>query len=157
MKNKAVLGYIFGMLCALCWSISPVFIRRGLGELPFPIWGTAIGMSAAALVYLIWFSLAKKWQAIREYDRVGLIFQILAGVTSGIGIAFRNVALDFATVVVVISIAQSTSLFTLIFGPLLFRETFERITGKLVAGIILLLLGSLLILFAHDLQNLTFS
>jgi uncharacterized membrane protein len=155
MNNQAFIGYIFGILCAVCWAISPIFIRRGLEELPFPIWGTAIGLSAAAILYLAWFSISNQWKGRKALDKKGLVFQIIAGVASGIGIVFVNIALNLTTVVIVISIAQSTAIFTLILGPLIFRESFERITVKLVAGVVFLLGGSLLIMFANELQALS--
>jgi drug/metabolite transporter (DMT)-like permease len=45
-------GVASALGAALCWSISPIFIRKGLERAPSPLVGLGVGMVAAALLYL---------------------------------------------------------------------------------------------------------
>lgn len=117
MREQKIKGYIFGMLTALCWAISPLFIHLGLQGLPSSIWATAIGLTVATATYLIWFIWLRKGNVEIGRDIKAFQWQILGGVTGGIGIMARNVALDFSSVASVIALAQTAALFTLIFGP----------------------------------------
>lgn len=44
-------GALFGLGTAVCWAISPVFIRGGLAGLPAPLLGLTVGMIVCALIY----------------------------------------------------------------------------------------------------------
>lgn len=151
MNKSAIAGYGFGMLTALCWAISPIFISLGLQGLPSSIWGTAIGLSIAALVYLVWYFWRNTGPARVSSENNALSWQIGAGVTGGLGILARNIALDFAPVAIVISLAQTAALFTIILGPILLgAEHRERISARLVIGVLTLISGSVLIIIGRN-------
>lgn len=42
---------LYGLGTAVCFSISPIFIRGGLEQLPSPLLGVTVGMSFSALAY----------------------------------------------------------------------------------------------------------
>ena len=60
MNKQELQGYIYGILTALCWATSPIFIARGLEGIPSSIWATAIGLSVATLIYFMLFPLEYK-------------------------------------------------------------------------------------------------
>ncbi len=147
MEKESLLGYLFGLLTSLCWAISPIFINLGLQEFNSSIWGTAIGVSTAALIYLIWLLINRKKFTIKESSSSALRWQILGGVMSGLGIMSRNIALSTAPVAIVLSLASIPSLFTLFLGPLLAGSDFrERISLKLILGILTIIVGSALVI-----------
>ena len=151
MKRKKMEGYFFGMLTAMCWAISPIFIHKGLETLPSPIWGTAIGLLVAALLYLSWYLWKKKWKEVSLPLGNSIYWQIAGGVAGAMGILFRNIALETDQVAIVITLAQTSSLFTLILAPfLLSSQLREKITPKLVAGVFFILMGATFIVIGRD-------
>ena len=151
MNRKELEGYLFGMLTALCLAISPIFIHKGLETLPSPIWGTAIGLLVAALLYLFWYILKKKWKEVSLPVGNSIYWQIAGGVAGAMGILFRNIALQTDQVAIVITLAQTASLFTLILAPfLLGNQLREKITPKLVAGILFILMGATFIVLGRN-------
>jgi uncharacterized membrane protein len=151
MSEQKIKGYIFGMLTAFCWAISPIFIHLGLQGLPSSIWATAIGLTVATAIYLIWLIGFRKGYVEISRETKAYQWQMLGGVTGGIGIMARNIALDFSSVAIVISLAQTAALFTLIFGPLIFRDNFrERISIKLIVGVLSIVAGSMLVIIGRN-------
>jgi drug/metabolite transporter (DMT)-like permease len=151
MKSKEIQGYAFGILTALCWATSPIFIARGLEGIPSSIWATAIGLAVATLIYLVYFLLQKKGQELLKVKNKHLMWQIAAGLAGGLGILSRNIALETTRVAVVIGLVQLQILITLILGPVLQEKTDrERISVKLLAGILLILGGTILIIYGRN-------
>ena len=80
-----------------------------------------------------------------------IYWQIAAGVAGAIGILFRNIALETDQVAIVITLAQTASFFTLILAPfLLDNQLREKITPKLVAGVLLILMGATFIVLGRN-------
>jgi len=151
MSEQKLKGYLFGILTALCWAISPIFIRLGLQGFPSSIWGTAIGLIVATLIYLIWLLWYQQGKVPIQKVNKAFQWQMMGGVSSGIGIMARNIALDFAPIAIVISLVQTASLFTLFLGPLIFGQNFrERISARLVFGVLAIVAGSLLIIIGRN-------
>lgn len=150
MSSQKVKGYLFALLTALCWATSPIFINQGLQGLPSSIWGTVVGLAVATLVYLTWYLWRKKWKELKSPGKIAFRWQIFGGFTNGIGILFRNMALDTTQVAVVVALAQSAALFTVILSPFMMGAEFkERITNKLVLGVLLIVGGAVLIIIGR--------
>lgn len=151
IKRDNFLGYLFGMLTALCWAISPIFISQGLRGFPSSIWGTAIGLLVATIIYLLWYIWQKKWREIPGTINKNFCWHIFGGVAGGLGILCRNIALETTRVAIVISLVQISTLFTLIFAPfLLGKNLIERITPKLILGVLFTVIGSILIVIGRN-------
>ncbi len=151
MKNKEVQGYLYGILTALCWATSPIFIARGLVGIPSSIWATAIGLAVATLIYLVYFMLQKKGKELLKINNKHLMWQMAAGIAGGLGILSRNIALETTQVAVVIGLVQLQILITLILGPIIQgKADRERITTKLIVGVVLILGGTVLIIFGRN-------
>ena len=151
MKNKEVQGYLYGILTALCWATSPIFIARGLVGIPSSIWATAIGLAVATLIYMVYFMLQKKGKELLKINNKHLMWQMAAGIAGGLGILSRNIALETTRVAVVIGLVQLQILITLILGPIIQgKADRERITTKLIVGVVLILGGTILIIFGRN-------
>jgi drug/metabolite transporter (DMT)-like permease len=150
MDRTDLKGYLFAALTALSWATSPILIRKGLEELPSPMWGTAIGLLAATTCYLGWFASRYGWPRSPASKRTALRFQVTAGITSSLGVVARNVALSMATVAAVMSLLQTSALFTLFLAPLILGRQLERISTRLIAGVVLLVAGSSLIILGRN-------
>jgi drug/metabolite transporter (DMT)-like permease len=152
MKSEQIRGYVFGILTALCWATSPIFIARGLEGIPSSIWATAIGLAVATLIYLAYFLIQKKGQDLLRTKAKHLWWQIAAGLVGGLGILSRNIALETTRVAVVIGLVQLQILITLALGPFLQGKTDrERITPNLLIGMVLILGGAILIIYGRNL------
>jgi len=152
VKSKKIQGYIYGILTALCWATSPIFIARGLEGIPSSIWATAIGLAVATVIYLVYFLLQKKGQELLKIKNKHLMWQMAAGIAGGLGILSRNIALETTRVAVVIGLVQLQILITLIMGPIIQgKADRERITTKLIVGVVLILGGTILIIYGRNL------
>ena len=152
MERKTLFGYLYGILTAMCWATSPIFIAKGLKGIPSSIWATAIGLSVATLIYLVWFIQQKKWRTLSNFKTKYMLWQMLAGLTGGLGILSRNIALETTRVAIVLGLVQISALFTLLLSPLLLgKADKEQITPKLIFGILLVIGGSVLIIYGRNL------
>lgn len=152
MMNKpthALRGYIYALGTSACWAFSPVLIRKGFETIPSPLWATFIGLLAAVTVYWVWFLLRTRGHIERSEDKAAYGFQAAAGITAGLGISSRNIALTLAPVVVVLPLAQTTAFFTLLLAPLVLGKQAERINLRLIVGICALMLGVVLIVLGQ--------
>jgi drug/metabolite transporter (DMT)-like permease len=153
MDRSRLTGYLFGVLTAVCWAISPIFIRKGLDGLPSPLWGVLVGLTSATSLYLLSLIVRRQAWPWGQWDRtvkVAIGFQALAGALSALGQIGRTMAIDLAPVVVAIPLTQTTSLFTLIFAPLLLGRKVERVTFKLALGAVCVVIGSALVIFGQN-------
>ena len=74
MNKNELQGYLYGILTALCWATSPIFISKGLEGISSSIWATAIGLSTATLIYLIIFLWQKKKGMIYSRPTKNILF-----------------------------------------------------------------------------------
>ncbi len=151
MDRERILGYIFGMLTALCWAISSIFIFKGLQGLSSSIWGTAIGLFVSTVIFLIWYFWKNKKRKKPVFSKNDLIWQFFGGITGGLGILFRNVALETTRVAVVLGLIQMSTLFTLILAPILLGKNHnEQINQKLIFGVLAIVSGLSLVIFGRS-------
>ena len=152
INKQEIQGYIYGILTALCWATSPIFIARGLEGIPSSIWATAIGLSVATLIYFLLFIFKTKGKALTKINNKYILWEIAAGIAGGLGIMSRNIALETTRVAIVIGIVQLQILITLVLGPIIQgKADREKITPKLILGAALILGGTILIIYGRNL------
>ncbi|MCI0712999.1 MAG: EamA family transporter [Chloroflexi bacterium] len=136
-----------GIATALCWSISPIFIRKGLEDLSSPLLGVTVGMIVNVMAYgVILYLRRDKWQR-RPISRESLNWQIWAGVFVGLATWARWVALDLSEVAVVLAIGRFNVPIVIILSLFMLDQKQERITARLWLGAALIVIGSLLLIF----------
>ena len=152
MNKEQLKGYVFGILTAICWATSPIFIAKGLEGIQSSIWATAIGLMFATLIYFGLFLLQKKWIELSGIKYKDLIWQMTAGLAGGLGILSRNLALETTRVAIVIGLVQFQILITLLIGPsILGDDDREQITPRLIFGAVLIIAGTGLIIYGRNL------
>ena len=152
MIKKETQGYIYGILTALCWATSPIFIAMGLEGIPLSIWATAIGLSVATVLYLCYFLCQRSRGDQTGINLSSIKWQVAAGVAGGLGILSRNIALESTRVAIVIGIVQLQILITFILGPVIAgKADREKITPKLILGSALIIVGTVLIIYGRNL------
>lgn len=139
---------IYGLGVALCFSISPIFIRGGLDELGSPLLGVTIGMAVSAIAYGIILLLRRERLNLNQVPRDSLYYQVAAGLFVGASTWIRWLALTMAPVAVVLALGRLNVPVVIILSIFLIGQKEERVTGRVWLGATLVVAGSLLLIFA---------
>ncbi len=139
-------GAVFGLAAALCWAISPIFIRRGLAMLPSPVLGVTVGLAASCLAYglpLLW---RRSRQGTLAASTDALVFKVLAGILVGLSTWGRWVAIDLAPVAMVLALSLVSVPTVILLSPLVAGKHLEHVTAGLWAGATLVVIGALVLI-----------
>ena len=139
---------IFGLGVALCFAISPIFIRGGLDEMDSPLLGVTIGMGISAFFYGIILLLRRERLNLSEVPRESLYYQLGAGLFVGASTWIRWLALSLAPVAVVLTLGRLNIPVVIILSVFLVGQKEEHVTGRVWLGAILVIAGSILLIFA---------
>lgn len=136
---------LFGLGVAVCFVISPIFIRGGLKDLDSPLLGVTIGMGFSALAYGITL-LFRRTQIQREpITRDALWFQLAASFFVGVSTWTRWIALDMAPVGVVLALGRLNVPVIILLTPMLVGKAAENVTLRVWMGATLIVGGSLIL------------
>ena len=136
-----------GLSAAFFWAVSPIFIRLGLNDLPSPLLGVTIGISASAIAYgiiLLWQR--RQWMGV-PITGESWAYKLIAGVLVGFSTWMRWVALDLTSVAAVLALSMISAPTVMIFSPLISGRHLERVTRILLLGTAMILGGALLLIF----------
>ena len=136
-----------GLSAAFFWAISPIFIRLGLQELPSPLLGVTVGVTASAISYgfiLLWQR--QRWLSV-PISGEAWAYKLTAGLLVGLSTWMRWVALDLAPVAVVLALMMISAPMVILLSPLVSGKQLERVTALLWVGTGLILGGALLLTF----------
>jgi uncharacterized membrane protein len=153
--RRALLGQalsgraLFGLGTALCFSISPIFIRHGMETLDSPLLGVTIGMVASALAYGLVLLVRRNGRAGPPIPRRMLLFQLAAGVLVGLSTWARWYALEYAPVGVVLALGRLNVPVVIFLSPILIGRHLERITWRVWLGAGLIVLGSVVLAYSQ--------
>jgi drug/metabolite transporter (DMT)-like permease len=140
-------GTLAALGTAMCWAISPIFIRDGLEGLPSPLLGVTVSMVASALVFGIVLAVRRSVTGGgRAVTTEALGIKIVAGLLVGVATWFRWIALDRATVAVVLSVNAVSVPTVLLLAPMIVGRRLERVTARLWFGAGLVVAGSLVLI-----------
>jgi len=137
--------YLFALSASMAWSISPIFIRRGLAVVPSPILGTAVGMVASAIAYVVPLYFRRRSISFGETTRDALGFKLAAGLLVGISTWTRWIALDLSNVATVLAITMISTPIVLLVSPYVMGKQLEKVTALLLSGAGLVLSGALIL------------
>jgi len=133
-----------GLVAAISWGTSPLFIRWGLEGLPRPIVGVTIGMTAAMLSYSALLTLTRRWKRTL-LPRPNLPWMGAAGLLAAAAIAAQWTSYDLITIAVAITIMQLSVPVVILTAPVIVGERMERITAPVVAGALMIVAGSIMV------------
>ncbi len=139
-------GTAMGLATALCWAISPIFIRQGLRGVPSPLLGVTVGLAASAAAYGIALGVRQRRTPARA-TRQALQFKLAAGILVGLSTWMRWVALALAPVAVVLALASVSVPTTILLAPLVAGQHLEHVTPRLWLGAMLIVAGSAVLIF----------
>jgi len=133
---------IYPLTAASCFGGVAIIRKLGLSQMG-PIFGAAVNMTTALIVFTAFLAVSGNAQAMRCQGR-SLWYFIAAGVTENAGVCLLMVALSLGQVSVVTPLAGTAPLFVL---PMtyLFLRGIESLTWRIVAGAVLIVCGSVLL------------
>jgi drug/metabolite transporter (DMT)-like permease len=148
--THALLGSAFGLGTALCFSVSPVFLRFGLSHYGSPTLAVSIGLAAATLAYALLLAAgrvlgrssgARRRAGAEEAARITLVYQLLAGVFIALGTWLRYLAVDMIPLALVTTLARISIPLVLVLSPVFLGGRLERVTPRVWIGAALILGG----------------
>jgi uncharacterized membrane protein len=134
---------------AVCFSISPIFIRGGLDEMNSPLLGVTIGMALSAIAYAIILLLRRERLNLSQVPRESLFYQLAAGLFVGSSTWLRWLALSMAPVAVVLTLGRVNVPVVIILSIFLVGQKEERVTNRVWLGATLIVAGSLMLIFVR--------
>jgi drug/metabolite transporter (DMT)-like permease len=129
----------FGLACAFMWALSPLLTVEGLDSGLSPLLGVTIGMLASVAAYAVFLPA----RTLVRVPRRTLWVKLLAGVLVAFATWSRWVALDDAAVGIVLALNLVSVPIVLFLAPLLSGRHLELVTGRVWAGAVLVVVGSL--------------
>jgi len=136
-----------GLVAAICWSISPIFIRWGLAELPSPILGVTVGITASAIVYGVILFIRKVQGLPITASLDSTTLKIIAAVLVGLSTWGRWIALDLTKVATVLALSLVSVPVVNLLSPLVSGKDVEHVTLQVWTGSGLIITGSLILIF----------
>jgi len=132
-----------GLGAALMWGTSPVFTVEGLKGIDSPLAGVSIGMVAAVAAYAVALAWRGSGLRLAAMDRDALTFKTIAAVLVALATWGRWIALDGASVGVVLALALVSVPVVLFVAPLLVGRHLEHVTARVWLGSALVVAGAL--------------
>jgi drug/metabolite transporter (DMT)-like permease len=146
--TRLVEGYVFGLLSAVAYGTSPVFIRAALNEFNgLGVLGGLVSYVAAGLVLLVGLVFMRdRPSRVASVVREGAKSGWFVAATVGVFFAqfFRYLALAVAPVSLVVPLTHTRPVFTVMFS-FLFNRHVESFSPSTLAGIVLAMAGAVAI------------
>jgi drug/metabolite transporter (DMT)-like permease len=142
-------GYLFAFIAAISYGSSPVLIRAALeGESGLSIYGGLISYVAAAGFLIATLILPGRRHMLQALRPETVKAFSGAGIAVSTAQVLRFLALSLAPVAVVTTLMRFAGVFTLLLSWW-FNRTLERITWRLVAGVVLSVAGAVLLVLTR--------
>jgi uncharacterized membrane protein len=137
---------IFPLLSAIFLGLALIFRKMGLNILDAPIFGVTVGFLTSLVFYAILCLMSKSMRNSVSLNRKDLLFLCAAGIFLTTGWLTLFYALSLGNVIIVAPLSSLQP--ALVVGlSYLFLKDIEKFTPKMIAGIILVLIGVLLTAF----------
>lgn len=140
-------GVSWGLVCALGYGSSPLFIALGLGaqgDMADSVAGVLVSHVAAALVVAVLVAAAGGRGYMAGIDRASAVWFLLSSALVAFSQLFRYLALAVAPVSVVMPIQRLSVVFRILFNGVINREH-EVLDAWVVAAILVAVLGAALL------------
>ena len=144
LSTIPIKAYVLVLTSGFVFGVSPIFIKLGIRESGYPMAGAFVSFFAGTIA--ISFLLLKRESRIaaRQIDFKSLPLFVWAGIVFCAGNLFRFFALKMTSASVVVPLISTMPLFLLLLS-FLFNRKVEIFNPTLVAGAVLVVLGTVLI------------
>ena len=134
----------YALIVAVLWGITPQLIRLGLEGLDSPLLGVTVGLAFTVPLHALLLTITKAWRKT-PVPATAYKWMALGGLAGALAIGAQWISFDRTSVAIAITVQQLAALVTVGLVPLVFRESIERVTFRLVLGAITMLAGSTLV------------
>jgi len=141
-------GVLSALGTALCWSISPIFVRQGLEGIPSPSAAASVGLLTSALLYSGLVAIRRRGTIKVNLDRSTRVLLGIGGTLAALSLWMQWTAFNLAVVAVVLVIMQLTPalvpILARIGAPLAGLVPLSRVypgVAGIVGGSLLVILG----------------
>jgi drug/metabolite transporter (DMT)-like permease len=142
VKFRQVEGYVFAVLCAICYGTSPVLIRSALEDhAGVSILGGLTAYSAASLLLLASLLLPSRRGLVAALNLDTMRAFFAAGFFVFLAQMLNFIALTLASVAVVATLIRFSNVFTLIISWV-YNRRLEMITWRTVLGVFFSVAGA---------------
>ncbi|MFC1873325.1 EamA family transporter [Chloroflexota bacterium] len=141
-KRDKIIGRAFAVGAALAYGAGSVLIRRVVADVSSPLVGAAIALLSGTMVLAVIAAVKPETNLKQKKGAVGIL--LLSGVATGLGSLSSYFALSMAPVVVVTPLQSTSPLFALMWSSI-FLNRLEKITLRVVLGVVLVMAGIALI------------
>jgi drug/metabolite transporter (DMT)-like permease len=151
--DSATTGFrssLFGLATAMCWAVSPIFIRQALEGLPSPLLGVELGMIACSLSYGVLLLARRTRDNNATPSKEAIILLTIGGVISGSAIWARWAAIELTSVAVVTTLSLFSVVVTMILSPFVVGGQQEKPTLQAVLGAVMIVAGSVLLVLVQN-------
>lgn len=135
---------IFALLASFLVGLAIVIRKMGLNNLDEPLFGVTVGFTTSLVFYALLCLIFKRMRAAISLNRNNTLFLCGAGVFLTAGWLSLFYALSYGDAIIVAPLASLHPVMVLGWSYLFFKEM-EKITPKIICGIIMVLIGVLLI------------
>jgi uncharacterized membrane protein len=132
----------YPFLSALCFGTVVIIRKLGLSHAP-PMFGYAINVTTAFIAFTAYLVASGQFSTV-ACDGKGLRHFVVAGLGENIGVLCVLIALSLGQVSVVTPLNGTAPLFVLALAYIFLKDV-ERLTGRLVLGTVLIVLGVFLL------------
>jgi drug/metabolite transporter (DMT)-like permease len=148
VKLRLTEGYIFAVLCAICYGSSPVLIRSALEDHSgVSILGGLAAYSAAAAVLILSLLLPSRRGLIAALNVETMRAYFAAGFFVFLAQMLNFIALTLASVATVATFIRFSNVFTLIISWI-YNRRLEMITPRVVLGVCFSVAGALVMVLS---------
>ena len=138
----------FGLAAAICWSLSPTFIRFGLDEVSNPLLGVTVGIVASALGYAVLLGVRSRRRPIGPIAMDALGYKVFAAVLVALATWMRWISLGLIPVAVALALSLTSVPVVNFLSPIVNGRQLERVTRQVWLGSGLIITGSLILIFS---------
>jgi len=138
----------FALAASLSWGTSPLFIRWGLEGLSSPVIGVTIGLAAAAGLYAVVLASGRAPTTPGTPPEVRR-WLLIGGILVAVAIAAQWTALDLVEVNVVVTLQQVATPVVVLVAPFIVGTAIERWTWRLILGMVAVIAGSTMVIWAN--------
>ena len=135
---------LFPLAAAFLFAARDNMVRFGLLKIHSPLLGAAIAATTSFITMSLLYFLFEEKKPLQKTARMGFRLFAAAGFMNFLSYAFAYTALSMERVSLISPLINGSSLFILPLSGLLLRDV-EKITGRKIAAILLVILGVFLI------------
>ena len=145
LLGTEVKGILSALSGAICWGVSPIVVRMGIGEAGSPYVGAFISYTAACIVEAIFFLRRQHREQLFQLPFFkALVPIVISGFLVAIAQLLRYTSLSYSPASLVAPIASTGALFTVIFSFLINRQI-EVFTPRIIMGMAATVVGTFLL------------